>query len=349
MSDKQSSEAVNYEVDFMELIRELWKSRWLVVLSGFFLGLLAALYAYLSKPVYEARVIVLPPSLSSVAGFNQGRTSDSGLQPFKVQDVYSVFIRNLQSDESLRRFFENIYLPSLTDAERSESREKLFRSFSKQISISLPDRAQPDRYLIVARQGNPELAAEWVKKYLADAADRSLQEMMANAYREIEVKARDVERRIYVLRETAKLRREDRITQLREALKVADSLGLERPPIINDQMSEQLSAIMSGNLMHMRGSKALKEEILVLEARTSDDPFIPALRTLQELESLYRGLSIKSEQVAVFRQDGVVEVPDFPVKPKKLLILFGGVMLGGMLGMLFVVIRLFYRRNAKLS
>ncbi|MGI0856349.1 Wzz/FepE/Etk N-terminal domain-containing protein [Pseudomonas aeruginosa] len=57
MSDKQSSEAVNYEVDFMELIRELWKSRWLVVLSGFFLGLLAALYAYLSKPVYEARVI----------------------------------------------------------------------------------------------------------------------------------------------------------------------------------------------------------------------------------------------------------------------------------------------------
>ncbi|MEN1480649.1 chain-length determining protein, partial [Pseudomonas aeruginosa] len=93
---------------------------------------------------------------------------------------------------------------------------------------------------------------------------------------------RDVERRSYVLRETAKLRREDRITQLREALKVADSLGLERPPIINDQMSEQLSAIMSGNLMYMRGSKALKEEILVLEARTSDDPFIPALRTLQE-------------------------------------------------------------------
>ncbi|MEV1755569.1 hypothetical protein ABZR38_05630 [Pseudomonas aeruginosa] len=37
------------------------------------------------------------------------------------------------------------------------------------------------------------------------------------------------------------------------------------------------------------------------------------------------------------------------MKPKKLLILFGGVMLGGMLGMLFVVIRLFYRRNAKLS
>lgn len=26
MSDKQSSEAVNYEVDFMELIRELWKA-----------------------------------------------------------------------------------------------------------------------------------------------------------------------------------------------------------------------------------------------------------------------------------------------------------------------------------
>ncbi|MFL3965183.1 chain-length determining protein, partial [Pseudomonas aeruginosa] len=74
MSDKQSSEAVNYEVDFMELIRELWKSRWLVVLSGFFLGLLAALYAYLSKPGRPQKLSATPDHFGKVLPHVLSRT-----------------------------------------------------------------------------------------------------------------------------------------------------------------------------------------------------------------------------------------------------------------------------------
>lgn len=55
--------------------------------------------------------------------------------------------------------------------------------------------------------------------------------------------------------------------------------------MISGQVSEQLSAIMNGSLMYMRGSKALRGEIEALESRVSDDPFIPALRTLQEQEN----------------------------------------------------------------
>ncbi|CDI94326.1 putative amino acid permease [Pseudomonas aeruginosa PA38182] len=42
MSDKQSSEAVNYEVDFMELIRELWKSRLSLVKVGAIVAMILA-------------------------------------------------------------------------------------------------------------------------------------------------------------------------------------------------------------------------------------------------------------------------------------------------------------------
>ncbi|HBO8840874.1 TPA: chain-length determining protein [Pseudomonas aeruginosa] len=332
------------EIDLVRLFQILWKGKWIILVVALIFGIVAAIYAYTSKPVYEASIAVLPPSLSNVAGFNQGRTKESGLQAFKVQDVYSVFLRNLQADETRHRFFENVYLPSL-GGERPASRDSLYRVFNEKISITLPDKTQPSRYRLTVEQEDPELAAEWIRRYLADTAEHSVQEMVKNAHREIEVKARDVDQRIQTLRETAKLRREDRIVQLREALKVADAVGLEKPPMISGQVSEQLSAIMNGSLMYMRGSKALRGEIEALESRVSDDPFIPALRTLQEQEKLYSSLRVNTDEVAVFRQDGSVEMPDSPVKPKKLLLVMMGLLLGGAVGVVTVVFNSLYRNK----
>ncbi|HCF1154744.1 TPA: chain-length determining protein, partial [Pseudomonas aeruginosa] len=103
------------EIDFIELIQGLWAQKWLVLSLTFLGAVLAGSYAFLSKPVYEARVAVLPPSLSDVAGFNIARSRDSGLPPFTVSQVYSVFTRNLQSEGTRRQFFREVYLPSLEE------------------------------------------------------------------------------------------------------------------------------------------------------------------------------------------------------------------------------------------
>lgn len=337
--------AANDEIDLIELFRSLWEQKWLILLVTFFVTGAAAAYAFLSKPIYEARVAVLPPSLSNVAGFNLGRTQEVGLEPFKVQDVYEVFTRNLQADETRRLFFEGVYLPSLDESERKAPRDRLYESFSKVLSIKAPDKNQPNRYQVVVEHEDPEVAANWVRRYTEDVARRSLEEMIENAQREIEVKERDVEQRIDSLRDTAKARREDRIIQLREALTVAEAVGLEKTPVISGQVVEQLSAFMDGSLMYMRGSKALKAEIQALESRVSDDPFIPTLRTLQEQQRLFNSLSINPEKVAVFRQDGYVETPDAPAKPKKMLILVIGGGIGGMLGIFIALVRIMSKRH----
>ncbi|WP_027896943.1 LPS O-antigen chain length determinant protein WzzB [Zestomonas thermotolerans] len=335
--------AANDEIDLIELFHSLWEQKWLILLVTFLVTGAAAAYAFLSKPIYEARVAVLPPSLSNVAGFNLGR-KEVGLAPFKVQDVYEVFTRNLQADETRRLFFEGVYLPSLDESERKAPRDRLYESFSKVLSIKAPDKRQPNRYQVVVEHEDPEVAANWVRRYTEDVARRSLEEMIENAQREIEVKERDVELRIDTLRDTAKARREDRIIRLREALTVAEAVGLEKTPVISGQVVEQLSAFMDGSLMYMRGSKALKAEIQALESRVSDDPFIPTLRTLQEQQRLFNSLSINPEKVAVFRQDGAVETPDTPVRPKKALVMAIGLVLGGMLGIFLALIRGLFQR-----
>jgi chain length determinant protein (polysaccharide antigen chain regulator) len=83
----------------------------------------------------------------------------------------------------------------------------------------------------------------------------------------------------------------------------------------------------------------------VLKARESDDPFIPELRNLEEKYKLYANVKLDPERVAVFRQDGEVEQPDTPIKPKKILILALGVVLGGMLGLFIALIRLMLKKR----
>lgn len=78
---------------------------------------------------------------------------------------------------------------------------------------------------------------------------------------------------------------------------------------------------MDGSLSYMRGSDALEEEIANLQSRPSDDPFIPDLRRKQQTLELYRNLKVMEEVVSVYRQDGAVEQPVTPVKPKKVLLM----------------------------
>ncbi|KSR48696.1 MULTISPECIES: LPS O-antigen chain length determinant protein WzzB [Pseudomonas aeruginosa group] len=320
----------DYEIDVLELVRGIWSRKWLVI-SGAALGaVLAAAYAFFSEPVYESRVAVLPPSLSDVAGFNIVRGKDSGLSPFTVSQVYSVFIRNLQSEGTQRRFFREIYLPSLQQSEGSI--DVLYRAFSEDLRIVPPTKELPERYTVVLNRHDPQEAAKWAKQYIDLAAQRSMDEMRGNAQRELEVKGRNIQQQIDTLRQVVKERRTDRIVRLKEALQVAEAVGVERPPLIGPQADQQLSAIMEGSLMYMRGTKALRAEIGALEARSSDDPFIPALRGLQEQLALYESKKLNFDRVAVFRQDGSVEVPDEPVRPKKNFILLLGVLGGGVLG-----------------
>lgn len=337
----------NDEIDLVELFYGLWTQKWLILLVTLAISAGAISYALLAKPVYESRVTVMPPSLSEIADFNLGRNGGTGLKAFSVSDVYAVFTRNLQAEKNRRQFFREVYLPSLDEARRSGSHDTLYKAFASAFSISAPNKSQPDLYSVTVEHHDPAQAAAWAKRYVDQVAQQSLDEMLKNAQRELAVHAQNIEQQIDGRRESAKARREDRITQLHEALTVAEAIGLDNPPVITgrSENNSELSAFMDGNLMYMRGSKALQAELRVLKARESDDPFIPDLRNLEERYKLYANVKLDPERVAVFRQDGEVEQPDTPIKPKKVLILALGVVLGGMLGLFIALIRLMLKKR----
>lgn len=339
MRNESERRVADDEIDLFELLGGLWKQKLLIILTAVVVTGGAVAYALLATPIFEAKVVVQPPSQSNISQLNYGRGGDTGLAMLSVRDVYEVYLRNLQSESLRREFFRKVYLPSLPEEARKGSQDDLYGRFNSVLTVALTSKDSPNRYYVMASLPFAQQAADWVVRFVQMAGEQTKREVIRDVRGDAMIKANNLEQQINAARESARKQREDQIVQLTEALRIADSIGLEKPPIISNNLSNEVSAGMDGSLTYMRGSKALRAEIENLRNRVSDDPFIVNLRQRQEAIAFYRSLQIDPEVIEVYRQDGAIESPDKPVKPKRLIIVVLGAFLGATLGVFVALIR----------
>ncbi|WP_367237598.1 Wzz/FepE/Etk N-terminal domain-containing protein [Pseudomonas sp. Rh2] len=333
------------EIDLVEVVQGVWRQRLWVVLVSVPVILLGLAYVMLVTPVYEAKLYVQPPSQNEIAQLNYGRGGDTGLAVLTAKDVYEIYLKALQSEAVRNKFFRSVFLPMLTEQERTGSRDALYGRFNGMLKITQAGKSMPNRYVITANLDDPRQAATWVSSYAEMASERAKLELLGGTQSDISIMADNLERQIRAAQASANNQRADQIAQLKEALRVAKSIGLEKPPIISDNLTSEVSAGMGGALTYMRGAKALEAEIANLEQRPSDDPFIVGLREKQEQLSFLRSFKIDPSAVGMYQQDGGVEQPDEPIKPRKAVIMTLTVVMGGLLGLLAAVCRDMWARR----
>ncbi|ARU90672.1 chain-length determining protein [Pseudomonas sp. M30-35] len=317
--------------------------KWLIVGCTLLITAIAAAYAFLSAPTYQATAGVMPPRLSDISGYNLGR-SEAKLREFTVKDVYGVFKRNLLSGSLKRQLFEEAYLPSLSPEEASAAKDTLWKRFNADFSVQAPDvKNNPDYYEVKVVGKQPEVVADWANRYVNMAADKSAEVMQANLLTEIGTETQSLSRQVDALRLTAAKRRNDRIARLQEALIVADAVGYDSPQVTPGKTSSDgdFTEFMDGSLMYMRGAKAVKAELAVLEKRTNDDPFIVELRGIENQMDFLQKIDVNPANVAVYTLDSPALVPETPIKPNKLLVVFVGLISGIMLGVFFALFKVF--------
>jgi LPS O-antigen subunit length determinant protein (WzzB/FepE family) len=181
--------------------------------------------------------------------------------------------------------------------------------------------------------------------------------------------------KIKALKERTEQKRQDRIVTLEEALVIAkkldiidpidswSELGNAKDQAANKDISINTSINNKNLPEYTRGSKALEAELQALKARTSNDPFTPGLRELQEqLQRLEQNSRVEvlkvrtndepfiadlrdlKEQVAKLKNieinearikaamfDQMAVVPENPIKPKRKLIVMISFVLAFML------------------
>ncbi len=190
---------------------------------------------------------------------------------------------------------------------------------------------------------------------------------------------------IKVLKERTEQKRQDRMVQLEEALVIAKKLDIVDPidswselKNAKDQAANKVSINNKSLPEYTRGSKALQAELQTLKGRTSNDPFTPGLRELEEqLQRLEQNSRVEvlkirtndepfiadlrdlTEQVAKLKNieinetkikaalfDQMAVVPEAPIKPKRKLIVIISFVLGFMLS-IFIAFFLNFIQNSR--
>jgi len=334
------------DFDFQRFVRAVLRQKFMILAFAVLGAVAAASYAFVATPIYESKAFVIPPTQNEIANFNYGRTRDAELTPYSIKDVYDIYTRRLQSESLRRDFFYKVYLPSLPEKKSKSSQDVLYADFSQVLRVVPPLKETGDRYVVIVQTSNPEQATKWAAAYIAQAGELAKKEMIRNLSIESEVRARNLEQQIVTTREASRVAREDSIVRLAEALRIAESIGLEKPPAITVSQSV-IAGGESGQLTYMRGSIALKAEIKNIQARTSDDPFTDHLRELQGKYNFFKGLKTDATAVSTYRQDGDLELPDTPIKPNKALIIVLGIIFGFILGLAVVLLRGFFTAKSE--
>lgn len=340
-----SNSVVNDGLDLHALVYTLWRQKFVILCAALLGTFVAATYAFLAEPLYEAKAFVIPPTQNDIENLNYGRIDQLKLPQFTIKEVYSVFLKNLQSESLRREFFKSTYLAA--HGKSDDPKGQLYEKLSKNLVISIVGKDALDRYSVVILNNDPETAVKWIEQLLARAQQLTIQEINKNISSEYDVESKNISQEIVSLREVGDKTREDSLIKLREALVVAQAIGLERPLAIGRDSKTSLGIVgnMEGDLTYMRGTKALTAEIENLKARKSDDPFIDKLREIETKYNFYSQLSKSYREVNAFRIDGLVEKSGAPVKPKFLFVILAGMFIGLVFGMVVALVRDFFAAN----
>ncbi|WP_454863052.1 LPS O-antigen chain length determinant protein WzzB [Pseudomonas hormoni] len=355
MQEIKSDKKASGEVDLFDFLRAIWVQRWLILVVSAVVTLISGAYAFLSTPVYEVRAYVLPPEKNDVDVFRLHRLIGGGskvnsaksvdetltLDSYSIKSVYGAFTRNLQSESLRHKFFIEVYLPSLSEAERKKPEGLLYRQFSESLSI-VPPKEIVDKFMVVAQTGHPVETAKWLDQFVDQIGKATKEDLLKSFSAEINTRIQNIDSEIVILRNNAAVERKNSIVRLREAMKISRAIGLDNQMIISGSVSKDLSGAIDPTLIYLRGTKALAAEVENMEARESDDAYIRDLPKLQGLSEFYKTISLKPENVAVYRLDGVIAPPDSPIKPRKTLIILMGLAMGLMFGIILGVIRHFW-------
>jgi len=257
-------------------------------------------------------------------------------------------LQHLRGEELRRKFFEEVVRPTLQATDDPSTLAQLYRRFDSSIDIILDSGDGSRRATVSVRHADPAVAAKWAAEFVQRAGRAARDEVTAGASKEAFVRARSLQRQIEAYRDNGTRSREDKIARLQEALRIAEAIGLDNPPIIKGSLASEISSRMDGELTYMRGSKALRAEIAGLEGRASDDPYIDNLRGLQVTQKLYDDISAHQAQIEVYRVDGDAEDPDAPIKPRKVLVMAAAIAGGLFLGVILAMFRFLVLRQTRL-
>jgi len=333
------------EISLIDLWRVIVARKMLILLSVLGAILLASLYLFLAEPLYRAEANLLPPQRQDVQALMVSYSA-IGLKSNRYSPslVYDAFLMNLKSKGLRREYFDTHNIIAYYLGGKSDEDINIDHIFDRKFNKSL--RVQADKqdapFVIVSFSGqDPTLIAQLLNQFIDFVNTRTVRQMLDDVNTEIQAEVGLVKYQLKSKLKLAAQKRQDRILNLREVLRVAKALGIESAssfPAMTENERTSIEVNISKTPLYMRGAKALEAEIEVLESRKSDEPFIAGLRDLQEKKRFLEGISIDSEKLSAVSIDAAARPPYQAEKSRGKLAFVLATVFGLMVGILLAFI-----------
>lgn len=418
----QPQPLANDEIDLVELFRALWRQRLLIVGVTFAATLIAAAYAFLATPYYQTKTYLRPVPQSMLDQLNE-----TGIYKLTPEDALSRVASGLSSyDKRLDYFLSNQEMFQAIEP-KGDSAEQAFADFNEQAFEMLhPDpKKTENRSAYVGLKltypkgmegsaivnGFVDYVLELERKEIAEdleslianrlaSLDMNMEAQRANysASKEAKIatlledaalKRAQLQDELAALRAELKIRRNNRIQELNEAITIADSLGIRTPTspsamtasarsgtqVIRTEVTNQEAPLyflgtealtaerdalknrtsddfVEPRIAEIQSELTLLEnnrEVEILKAREGEDLYLTNLAQLREEASRLKGIKLDTERLRLVRLDQPALQSLNPIKPKKALILALGLVLGAMLGIFVALVRSLMNRDRAYS
>ena len=316
--------------------------------------IIAVSYALTAPEVYTARAYILPPENKYIQNLNLSASEVGNTKrDYTVREVYPLFINNLQSRKYQRKFFFENNINDLFDNDNIE--ESFEKNFHDQIGLQLQSKVSQIRmrsqdFLTVSFSSDePSKAARIINEYIAMVLKDTAGELTRAVNTTIIKRINSYEANIEAKKNLARKIRSDNIARLQEALAIAKQLNINEIRIVSDNTTivnmDDENTIDNNNKLYLYGVDALEAEIESLISRSSQDPFTPGLRALEQKIETLKKIKINESDVKPATIDQSAIAPTVRSEPKRKLIVMLGTAFGILLSFLFLVIKLFIFRK----
>ena len=372
MSDELKPVYQDDEIDLVELLQTIWDGKWTVVGIAVLAAVFGGAFAFLRPASFVATTEIKP--ITSIQ--EQAYQANNALEFFEIDAdlLRDLFIEQLEERSLFEAAIREHELVARADFESDADFEAEVVKTAAEIQLLRPtnvDGAQKGEVRLnhqIVYEGSSQ--EKWLK-ILRDVSSASrenvrsdlnqrFQNNIAVAEQTRAFKVEDLETSIANAIADYERLTSDRLEFLTEQAQIARKLGVSKNTLEAQTFSASngiVANVQSDTPFYLRGYDAIEKEIELIRNREDKRAFVAGLldlekakrellqdRTLERAKQLFDATPVvNADKFAAVEFD--VFTTDFESKSKRSLILALSLVLGGMIGVLFVLIRSAVRKR----
>ena len=342
MTSKEA-EKIDNEINLFELIESLWKERVLIIAITAVITLIGLSYAISTPATYEARVEILPPSMTDIAElYKFDVLGTAKLKPQSQSQVFIDFISILKSNQFRKKFLqEEGVMESLFKKETTQ--QQVLTDLDNMIKLEVVSKKKPNKASLKFQYKDSDLAAKSANQ-LVDLAIELYRTSILLEFNSIkDQKIKQLNNKKSSLIAIYENRLDQEISKLKEAYLIAKKLDIIEPRESRDKTlkTRSRSYVVTEEMRYLysQGTRALNAEIETVTQRKKKLSMVEGLIDIEQQLSLLNTVSFDASKVNPITIDLAAETPERHIKPKRTLtVLLSGV-IGGFLAIILVLIR----------